>query len=106
MTMKGPYSFEYARIAVPDLEETKAWYMKYVGVEFAGKTDGHTYLRAGLPHHSLDLIEDKSLRKHEVRAFGFSVETDDVMGEIEKRVRAAGAPVKELDAQQKQWCAG
>jgi 2,3-dihydroxy-p-cumate/2,3-dihydroxybenzoate 3,4-dioxygenase len=106
MDMKGPYSFEYARIAVPDLAATRAWYEKYVGVDFAGKTDGHTYLRAGLPHHALDLVEDKSLKKHEVRAFGFSVESDDVLEALRKRVKDSGAPVKELDEAQKNWCAG
>ena len=38
MSVKGPYSFEYARIAVPDVEATKGWYEKYVGVDSAGKT--------------------------------------------------------------------
>ncbi|TME30338.1 MAG: hypothetical protein E6I66_09525 [Chloroflexi bacterium] len=97
MDVKGPYSFEYARIAVPDLEATKGWYEKYVGVDFAGKTDGHTYLRAGLPHHALDLVEDRSLKKHEVRAFGFSVESEEVLGALKKRVKDWVAPVKELD---------
>jgi catechol 2,3-dioxygenase-like lactoylglutathione lyase family enzyme len=103
---KGPYAFEYARIAVPNVEATKGWYQKYVGVDFAGKTDGHTYLRAGLPHHALDLVEDRALRKADVRAFGFSVESDEVLEEIRRRVKAAGAPARELDAAQKQWCGG
>jgi catechol-2,3-dioxygenase len=102
---KGPYAFEYARIAVPDVAATKAWYEKYVGVDFAGNTDGHTYLRAGLPHHALDLVEDRSLKHHEVRAFGFSVESEDALNEIRTRVSAANAPVRELDAAQKSWCA-
>lgn len=106
MSVKGPYAFEYARIAVPDVEATKAWYQKYVGVDFAGKTDGHTYLRAGLPHHALDLVEDRSLTKAQVRAFGFSVESEEVLEELKKRVKAAGAPMRELDAGQKAWCAG
>src|SRR6266852_6740642 len=106
MSVKGPYSFEYARIAVPDVAATRAWYEKYVGVDFAGKTDGHTYLRAGLPHHALDLVEDRSLKKHEVRAFGFSVESEEVLEALKKRVKDSGAPVKELDEAQKTWCAG
>jgi catechol-2,3-dioxygenase len=106
MNVKGPYAFEYARIAVPDVAATQAWYSKYVGVDDAGKTDGHTYLRAGLPHHALDLVEDKSLKAHEVRAFGFSVESDEVLEALKKRVKDSGAPVKELDAAQKEWCAG
>jgi len=36
MNVKGPYAFEYARIAVPNLAATKAWYEKYVGVDDAG----------------------------------------------------------------------
>lgn len=106
MNVKGPYAFEYARIAVPDVEASKAWYEKYIGLDFAGKTDGHTYLRAGLPHHALDLVADPKLKEHEVRAFGFSVESEEVLEALRKRVMDAGAPIKELDEAQKSWCAG
>src|SRR2546427_11198185 len=106
MDVKGPYSFEYARIAVPDLEATKGWYEKYVGVDFAGKTDGHTYLRAGLPHHALDRVEVRSLKKHEVRAFGFSVESEEALGAPKKRVEDPGAPGTTLDEAQQTCCAG
>jgi catechol 2,3-dioxygenase-like lactoylglutathione lyase family enzyme len=105
MSVKGPYAFEYARIAVPDVAASQAWYEKYIGLDFAGKTDGHTYLRAGLPHHALDLTPDPTVKAAEVRAFGFSVESSDVLKALRKRVQDAGAPVKDLDAGQKTWCA-
>ncbi|HZP96470.1 MAG TPA: VOC family protein [Candidatus Limnocylindria bacterium] len=106
MSVKGPYAFEYARIAVPDVAASAAWYEKYVGLEPCGKTDGHTYLRAGLPHHALDLVEDRTLPAAEVRAFGFSVESEAVLEALKERVEDSGAPVKELDEAQKSWCAG
>lgn len=105
MSVKGPYAFEYARLAVPNVAATRDWYAKYIGLDSAGKTDGHTYLRAGLQHHCLDLIEDSKLKEADVRAFGFSVESADVLKDLRKRVQDSGKPVRELDPAQKAFCA-
>jgi len=105
MDLKGPYAFEYARIAVPDVDATSAWYAKYIGLDPVGKSDGHTYLRAGIPHHCLDLIHDAKLKQAEIRAFGFSVESPEVLGQIRERVQASKAPIRELDKAQQAFCA-
>lgn len=105
MERKGPYGFEYARIAVPDVEATREWYAKYVGLDPVGKADGHLFMRAGIPHHCIDLVHDGKLKRAEVRSFGFSVESPDALAQIRERVQAAGAPVRELDKAQQAFCA-
>ena len=102
--IKGPWSFEYARIAVPDVEASSQWYQTNVALDVATKRDGHTFLRAGLKHHALDLIEDRSLPGAQVRAFGFSVESPEVLAQIKQRVDRSGAPVRELDKTQQSFC--
>lgn len=106
MNVNGPWSFEYARIAVPDLEASRAWYQTNVSLDLASRRDGHTFLRAGLKHHALDLVEDRSLAAAQVKAFGFSVESPEVLAEIKKRVEKSGAPVRELDTTQQYYCGG
>ncbi|MBM4420764.1 MAG: hypothetical protein FJ034_04100 [Chloroflexi bacterium] len=102
--MKGPLSFEYARIAVPDAVASRRWYEINVGLDTASTKEGHTYLRAGLKHHALDLVEDRSLPGAVVKAFGFSVESPEVLAEIKERVRKAGKPIGEIDAMQRHFC--
>jgi 2,3-dihydroxy-p-cumate/2,3-dihydroxybenzoate 3,4-dioxygenase len=104
-TTRAPYAFEYGRIAVPNVQKSREWYMAYVGLDDAGTSDGHTYLRAGIPHHCLDLVEEPKLKEAEVRALGFSVGSPEVLSEIRERVKKAGATVKELDRGQQQFCA-
>ncbi len=102
---KGPYGFEYARIAVANVQASRDWYKTYIGLDDSGKSDGHLYLRAGIQHHCLDLIQDPKLKEAEVKAFGFSVESADVLNEIKERVKKAGSPVKKLDKAQARFCA-
>ena len=105
MSVKGPYAFEYGRLAVPNVAATREWYQKFIGLDSAGSVDGHTYLRAGIQHHCLDLIEEPKLNEAEVRAFGFSVESAEVLNDLRKRVQDSGRPVTDLDAAQKAFCA-
>lgn len=101
---RGPYAFEYARIAVGDVGATRDWYKKYVGLEDAGKSDGHLYLRAGIAHHCLDLIQDERRKEAEVRALGFSVDSPEALAQLRERVQRSGRPVRELDRSQQQFC--
>jgi len=105
MDRKGPYAFEYARLAVPDADATCAWYAKYVGLEPVGRSDGHLYLRAGIPHHCLDLTQDEKLKEAEVRGFGFSVGSPEALSQIRDRVKDSGAPVRDIDESQQAYCA-
>lgn len=98
---RGPYAFEYARIAVADPAASAEFYERFVGLDVSGKKDGRVYLRAGTEHHCIDLVKDGAAGTSKVIALGFSVDDTEALEEIKARVKAAGHPVKPLDEQQK-----
>lgn len=101
---RGPYAFEYARIAVTDPAASAEFYQRHVGLDVSGKKDGHLYLRAATEHHCIDLVKDAGAKQSRVTALGFSVADDEALKEIKGRVKAAGSPVDALDAAQKSFC--
>ncbi|MBM4435086.1 MAG: hypothetical protein FJ028_08305 [Chloroflexi bacterium] len=104
LAKRGPYAFEYARIAVADPAASAQFYERHVGLDVSGRKDGRVYLRAGTEHHCIELVRDGDARQAKVTAFGFSVDSDAALAEIKERVAAAGHPVKPLDALQRTFC--
>jgi 2,3-dihydroxy-p-cumate/2,3-dihydroxybenzoate 3,4-dioxygenase len=101
---RGPYAFEYARIAVTDPAASADFYERHVGLDVSGRKDGRVYLRAGTEHHCIELVKDGGVKQARVTALGFSIDSEEALAEIKGRVKAAGHPVKPLDEAQKAVC--
>ncbi|HVU93123.1 MAG TPA: VOC family protein [Jatrophihabitans sp.] len=100
----GPYGMEYARIEVPDLQETIDFLQYHVGLQLEQRTDEYAYLRADIEHHSIELIANPSLTDGRTVAIGFSVESEDVLEQLQKQVVDAGLEVLELQERQQGFC--
>lgn len=101
---RGPYAFEYARVAVADPGASSEFYQRHVGLDVSGHKDGRVYLRAGTEHHCIELTKDGGAKQAKVLALGFSVADDGVLAEIRDRVKAAGRPVRPLPESQQAFC--
>lgn len=102
---RGPYGMEYARIRVPDLDDTVRFLQYHVGLQLEGHDADHAYLRADSEHHSIELLAAPELDVSETVAIGFSVEDDATLDDLEERVRAAGLEVLPLDERQRRLVA-
>ena len=96
MRPKAPYGMEFARIAVPDLAATVAFYEYHVGLQVEYQTDHEALLRADVEHHCLHLVSDPRLEDADTLAVGFSVESDEVLTDLQRRLDGAGHDVLPL----------
>jgi catechol 2,3-dioxygenase-like lactoylglutathione lyase family enzyme len=101
---RAPYGMEYARIEVPDLPATIDFLQYHVGLQLEAHTDEYAYLRADIEHHAIELISAPNRENGHTTAIGFSVETDDVLAQLHKKVLDAGYEVLELQERQKSFC--
>lgn len=101
---RAPYGMEYARIEVPDLQATIEFLEYHVGLQLEGHSDEYAYLRSDIEHHSIELISAPELTAGRTTAVGFSVENDDVLESLQKRVVGAGLEVLELQERQQALC--
>jgi 2,3-dihydroxy-p-cumate/2,3-dihydroxybenzoate 3,4-dioxygenase len=100
----GPFGMEYARIEVPDLEETLEFLVYHVGLQVEERTADRAYLRADIEHHCIELIAAPHREIGHTVAVGYSVENAEVLGQIQKRVADAGLEVFELEERQRALC--
>lgn len=100
----GPFGMEYARIEVPDLQATIDFLQYHVGLQLEAHTDEYAYLRADIEHHSIELIHAPERTDGWTTAVGFSVESDEVLDQLHKRVADAGHDVLELQERQRGFC--
>jgi 2,3-dihydroxy-p-cumate/2,3-dihydroxybenzoate 3,4-dioxygenase len=96
---KGPETFAFARIHVPDVAASVQYYERNVGLESTGKDDDRTYLRAGTPHHCIELVEDPSLEKAKTVALGFTVDSTQTLDGMRQRVEKDGLTTLPTDKQ-------
>jgi catechol 2,3-dioxygenase-like lactoylglutathione lyase family enzyme len=101
---RGPFGMEYARIGVPDLQQTIDFLQYHVGLQLEAHTDQYAYLRADIEHHSIELISAPQRENGETVAIGLSVESDEVLDQLNKQVVEAGLEVLELQDRQKGFC--
>jgi 2,3-dihydroxy-p-cumate/2,3-dihydroxybenzoate 3,4-dioxygenase len=101
---RAPYGLEYARIEVPDLQATIDFLQYHVGLQLEAHTDEYAYLRADIEHHSVELISAPQREVGLTTAVGYSVESDDVLEQLHKRVVDAGHEILELQDRQKGFC--
>jgi catechol 2,3-dioxygenase-like lactoylglutathione lyase family enzyme len=100
----GPYGMEYARIEVPDLQATIDFLQYHVGLQLEAHTDEFAYLRADIEHHSIELISAPEREDGWTVAVGYSVESEDVLEQIQKRAVDAGLEILPLQERQQALC--
>ncbi|NKZ03236.1 Dabb family protein [Actinomadura latina] len=101
---RGPYGMEYARIEVPDMARTIEFLQYHVGLQLEQRTDEYAYLRADIEHHSIELISAPDRTAGHTSAVGYSVESDEVLADLRKRVADAGHEILELQDRQQGLC--
>lgn len=101
---RGPFGMEYARIEVPDIEATIEFLIYHVGLQLEGRTDDRAYLRADIEHHSIELVAAPHREVGHTVAVGFSVENDEVLADLQKRVADAGMEIRDLEERQQALC--
>lgn len=92
----GPYGIQFARLATPALDEAVEFYTYHVGLQVEARTAEYAQLRAGIEQYSIELVSDPSLTEFDTLAIGLSVESEEVLDDLEKRLRAEGAEILPL----------
>ena len=100
----GPYAMEFARIEVPNLQDTIDFLIEHVGLQLEQHTDEYAYLRAGVEHHSIELISAPERTDSWTVAVGYTVENDEVLEQLRQRVIDAGHEVLPLQERQQGFC--
>ena len=100
----GPFGMEFARIEVPNLQEAIDFLQYHVGLQLEQHTDEYAYLRADIEHHSIELISAPHRTDGVTTAVGYSVESEDVLEQLQKNVVDAGYEVLALQERQQQFC--
>lgn len=99
MRPRGPHSFEYVSIGVPDVAASTALFRDIVSLGVVSDDVDRVRLRCGVGHHCVELEAAPHLERHEVRALGFSVESQAVLDDLRSRVEQAGLDVEPLREQ-------
>ena len=99
----GPFGMEYARIEVPDLQAAIDFLQYHVGLQLEQHTEDYAYLRADIEHHSIELVSAPHLTDGVTTAVGFSVESEEILEQLQKRVVDAGLEVLALQERQQQF---
>ncbi|WP_170323744.1 VOC family protein [Cryptosporangium phraense] len=94
-----------ARIGVPDLDASVAFYQTYVGLELVKNEGDRAFLRAGLPHHALELVHRPGIPKAEVAAITFATGKRDVLENRRESVAKLGYDVRPLSEGTAAYCA-
>jgi catechol 2,3-dioxygenase-like lactoylglutathione lyase family enzyme len=93
---RGPYGVQFARIATPDLDAAIEFYTYHVGLQVEARTETYAQLRADIEFSSIELVADPGLAEHDVLAMGWSVESEELLDDLEKRLRADGVEILPL----------
>lgn len=106
MSTMGPavYQFEYARISVPDVAETGAFYQRHVGLDVPEPRGEHLYLRSNLEHHCLDIVQGAADELSKVVALGYSVLDTEALSALAEQVEKAGGELLPIDDAQRRYC--
>ncbi len=94
--MTAPHGLMFARIEVPDLDASIAWYTYHVGLTPERRSDDWAQMRADVGHHAIELVS-ASERSHSLTtSVCFDVRSDGGLDVLRKRVKDAGLPVDDL----------
>lgn len=93
---RGPYGIQFARLATPELDAAIEFYTYHVGLQVEARTAEYAQLRADVEQFSIELVSDPSRTEFAPLAIGLSVETEEILDDLEKRLRADGAEILPL----------
>lgn len=102
--LPAPESMAYARIEVPDIEASVAWYEYHVGLAVTGGHGDRVFLRHGLDHHSIELVPAPERTASWTTGAGFTVRSPEVLAGLHERAVAAGCTVGPLEESVKGLC--
>lgn len=102
--LSAPTTMAYARIEVPDVDASVAWYGYHVGLEVSRGAGDSVYLRNGLPHHAIELVPAPHRSESWTTGIGFTVADAATLAELRARCVAAGAVVQPLADTAKPYC--
>lgn len=88
--MSGPYGMTFARVRVPDLDASIAWYEYQVGLTLERRGDDWAQLRADVAHHAIELVAAPERELSMTEAVCFDVETPEILAELRQRIESAG----------------
>jgi catechol 2,3-dioxygenase-like lactoylglutathione lyase family enzyme len=93
----------YARIEVPDLQDSIGFFEYHVGLQLEGHDQTYAHMRCGIEHHCLDLVAAPDRDVAEVTAIGLTVESEEVLEDIKTRLVADGREILELSERIAPW---
>lgn len=101
---RGPHAMQYARIAVPDMQDTIQFLEYHVGLQLEQHTDEYAYLRADIAHHNIELLHEPDRDEAETVAVGFSVESSDVLSALRRRLVESGYEIHAIQERMVKLC--
>ena len=91
--MTAPYGLTFARIDVPDLEASIAWYEYHVGLTLECRGDDWAQMRADVAHHAIELVAAPDRTDNLTRSVCFDVRAPGGLDAIRDRLEAAGLQI-------------
>lgn len=104
--MNGPHGLQFARIEVPDIEDSIAWYEYHVGLTLEARDADWAQLRADVPHHAIELVAAPDRDEQHTTSVCFDVTGPAVLEELQGRVEQAGLKVLDLHPRTAELCTG
>lgn len=104
--MTAPYGMKFARIEVPDLADSVAWYEYHVGLTLENSGDQWAQLRADVAHHAIELVESPERDEQHTTSVCFDVADAETLAAIEQRVSDAGLERLPLHERTVEWSTG
>ena len=86
----------FARIEVPDLDASIAWYGYHVGLTTERRGDDWAQLRADLTHHAIELVEAPQRTESLTVSVCFDVRSAGGLDALRRRVKDANLAVEDL----------
>jgi len=98
------FQFEYARLSVPDVAASAAFYKRHVGLDVPDEPGEHLYLRADLEHHCLDLVQGPADADAQVIALAYSLRSAEDLAALAEQVEKEGHELLPIDDAQRRLC--
>lgn len=88
--MPSPHGLKFARIEVPDLEDSIKWYQYHVGLTLEARGDDWAQLRAAVSHHAIELLAAPHLDEQHTVSVCFDVAGTESLEALHAQVKDAG----------------
>ena len=94
--MTAPHGLMFARIEVPDLDQSIAWYSYHVGLTTERRGGDWAQMRADVAHHAIELVAAPDRAESLTTSVCFDVREPGGLDVLRKRVKDAGPAVDDL----------